>query len=118
VPGEDQAQHGYSDDGRQFAQRAAGQQQHGEAERIGVHRPLQVGRPRTEVGADGRERDRDHQPVQRERKQRQRRNRKRRPQPWLGIHPVNSARLGSTRSTPRPAAAFTASGVTLPTPYG
>jgi hypothetical protein len=91
-----------------IAQRAAGQQQHGEAERIGVHCPLQAGDLRAEVGTDCRERDRHHEPVQREREQCQRRNRERPPQPWLGIH-LNSMWLDSTPSTPLPAAAFTAS---------
>jgi hypothetical protein len=51
------------------AERGAGQQQHGEAERVGVDRPLQRLDRRAEVGADGRQGRRHDEVVERRHEQ-------------------------------------------------
>ena len=53
-------------------QRRAGQQQHGEAQRVGVHRPLQGGQRRVQVQPDHRQGGRDDLRVQRHHQRRRR----------------------------------------------
>ena len=59
------------------AERGAGQQQHGEGERVGVDRPLEPVETRAEVAADHRQRGRDDEVVERDHEDRDRGDRER-----------------------------------------
>ena len=76
------------------AERCPGEQEDGEGERVGVHRPLELLDRRAEVGADHGQRGRDDEVVEDDHEERDRRDRERPQRLRLGLH-LDSTPSGS-----------------------